>query len=76
MELWGGHDNMTKLEVKVFPFNWFKRKPKKVRVYIKFVPYDIANDLIKNGWTLAKEEDRNHCIGWAWVELLQEEKKQ
>ena len=66
----------VKLEVKVFLFNWIKRKPKKVRVGIKFVPYNIADSLTKKGWTLAKEEDKNRVIGWVWIELLEEEKKQ
>ena len=63
----------------MFLFNWIKRKPKKVRTKFSLVSYTKAETLLKEGWTIAPEEDYN-CNGaitrMVFLELLEEEKKQ
>ena len=44
----------------------------KTRKELKFVSYSDAEELIKNSWTIAKEEDSNHQIGFVYLELLEE----
>lgn len=41
------------------------------RLELKFVPYYDAEELLKDGWTLAKEEDNNTVLGWVWLEKLE-----
>ena len=51
------------------------RPPKRKRLELKFLSYADADKLIRetNGaWTIAKEEDGNRCIGWVYLELLEE----
>lgn len=33
-----------------------------------FVPYAEGEKLLRDGWTLAPEEDRNKIIGWVFLE--------
>ena len=42
----------------------------KVRLDLKLVSYTEAEDLLKKGYTLAKEEDTNHIFGMVYLELL------
>lgn len=52
--------------------NWIKRlfiKPK--RLDLCFVSYAESDKLIREGWTVAKEEDNNESIGYVWLELLE-----
>lgn len=44
----------------------------KIRVDFRYVDYTTGDKLIKEGWTIAKEEDRNHTIGMVYLELLQD----
>jgi hypothetical protein len=43
----------------------------KPRISLVFVTYGEAESLIKNGYTIAKEEDNNHKLGWVYLELLE-----
>lgn len=48
---------------------------KRKRLELRFLSYPEADKLIRetNGaWTIAKEEDKNHCIGWVYLERLEE----
>jgi len=54
-------------------FKWFRRKPKKIRLCLRYVSYDEAETYLKFGWTIAPEEDRNINIGMVYLELLKEE---
>lgn len=52
---------------------WFWLFPKhKIRKNYVCCEYRIAEDLLKKGWTLAKEEDNNHKFGFVCLELLEE----
>ena len=44
---------------------------KKRRVGLILVPYAQADALIKEGWTIAKEEDNNRKIGIVYLEKLE-----
>ncbi len=48
-------------------------KPK-VRQDLKLVSYSEAEELLKSGYTLAKEEDTNHVFGMVYLELLGDKK--
>jgi len=41
------------------------------RINYVFVTYSIGDELIKKGWTIAKEEDNNHTFGMVCLELLE-----
>lgn len=45
---------------------------KKIRKDLKFVSYSSADTYLKNGYTLAKEEDTNKVYGWVYLELLED----
>ena len=47
----------------------FKRKPK--RIELKFVDYREGDRLIREGWSLAPEEDDNKVFGMVFVEKLE-----
>jgi hypothetical protein len=50
---------------------WIKRLLGiKTREALRFVTYAEADALIKQGWTIAKEEDTNHIPGMVYLELL------
>jgi len=53
---------------KIFSFLFRKRRK---RINYVFVSYAIGEELIKKGWTLAKEEDKNHVFGMVCLELLE-----
>ncbi|MEQ1862807.1 MAG: hypothetical protein ABMA13_23035 [Chthoniobacteraceae bacterium] len=44
------------------------------RIEVRFVPYHVGEKLIREGWSLAKEEDTNHVFGWVWLEKLEDER--
>ena len=44
--------------------------PKPKRLELKLATYSEAEGLLKQGWTLAPEEDRNHAIGLVYLERL------
>lgn len=49
--------------------------PKRKRLELRYLSYSEADKLIRetNGaWTISKEEDSNRCIGWVYLELLEE----
>lgn len=46
-------------------------RPKMRRVEVRFVPYSEGAKLVKQGWTLAPEEDRNRKVGWVFLEKLE-----
>ncbi len=50
-------------------FVGLRSKPK--RLGLQFVTYAQGDRMIRNGWTLAPEEDRNRSIGMVWLELLE-----
>lgn len=57
-------------------FNWLKTllgiKPKGKRLYLRFVSYLQAEELMQKGWTLAQEEeDTNKVVGMVYLELLE-----
>ena len=55
---------------------WFLGlKPKLKRLELRCVPYHEAGDLLHEGWTIAREEDRNRRIGWVYLERLESERK-
>ncbi len=58
--------------------SWFKSLfEKRKRIELRFLSYSQADELIKetNGaWTIAKEEDSNHLLGWVYLELLEQKK--
>lgn len=42
------------------------------RTGLRFVPYwPDAALLVRDGWTVAREEDRNRQLGWVWLERLE-----
>jgi len=48
--------------------------PKHKRLELRFVTYTEGDKLIRktNGeWTIAKEENNNRCIGWVYLERLE-----
>lgn len=47
----------------------FRPKPK--RIDFAFVTYEVAEGLLKEGWSIAPEEDRNHRVGMVFLEKLQ-----
>lgn len=50
-------------------------QPPRKRLELRFLSYADADKLIRetNGaWTIAKEEDNNRCIGWVYLERLEE----
>lgn len=47
----------------------FRPKPK--RIDFAFVTYEVAEGLLKEGWSIAPEEDRNHHLGMVFLEKLQ-----
>jgi hypothetical protein len=49
----------------------FFRK-RKVRKDLVFVSYGHAEELLKQGYTIAREEDHNHVLGFVYLELLVE----
>jgi hypothetical protein len=51
-------------------------RKKKIRTGLKFVDYSEGDKLVKQGWTIAKEEDRNNIIGMVYLELLQDKPTQ
>jgi len=51
---------------------FFRKRKKKVRVALACVPYSVGDKLVKEGWTIAKEEDNNHVIGIVYLELLKD----
>lgn len=58
--------------------NWLKslfvKKPKGKRLYLRFVSYLQAEELMQKGWTIAKEEDKNRVVGMVYLELLEKPK--
>ena len=44
--------------------------PKPKRLELKLATYSEAEGLLKQGWTLAPEEDHNHAIGLVYLERL------
>ena len=50
-------------------FVGLRSKPK--RLGLQFVLYSQAARMIRNGWTIAPEDDRNRSIGMVWLELLE-----
>jgi len=44
----------------------------KRRKEVRFTTYEKADKLCRKGWVIAKEEDKNHTIGWVWIELLED----
>jgi len=46
----------------------FASKPK--RLELKLATYSEAEGLLKQGWTLAPEEDRNRAFGLVYLERL------
>lgn len=45
-------------------------KPK--RLELRCVSYIKGNELLRQGWTIAPEEDHNRIIGTVWLERLEE----
>jgi hypothetical protein len=41
------------------------------RINYVYVSYAIGEELVKKGWTIAKEEDNNHAFGMVCLELLE-----
>ena len=54
----------------MFLFKLFRKK--KVRVGFKFVDYSEGDKLVREGWTIAKEEDTNRVCGMVYLELLED----
>ena len=54
-------------------FKWIRNifNPPK-RLSLQAVAWVNADIYIKQGWTIAKEENNNHQIGVVWLELLEE----
>jgi hypothetical protein len=53
-------------------FKWILSKfIKKKRTKFVYVDYLKANDLIKQGWSIAKEEDNNSVLGKIYLEFLE-----
>jgi hypothetical protein len=52
---------------------WLRKlfAPKPKRIGFRLVRYDIADGLLKQGWTIAKEEDTNREYGFVYLELLE-----
>lgn len=50
----------------------FAPKKKMRRVALKFVSYYEGDKLIKEGWTLPKEENTNRVLGMVFLEKLEE----
>lgn len=48
----------------------FKRTPPRKRIESRLVSYEEAEKLLKEGWTIAPEEDHNHNIGIVYLERL------
>ena len=46
-------------------------RPKARRIAVRFVTYTEGDSLVREGWTIAPEEDGNHFIGKVWLELLE-----
>lgn len=46
--------------------------PKRKRIELRLVCYEEADKLIRDGWRIASEEDRNRRIGWVYLERLEE----
>lgn len=57
--------------------NWFTRlvryffPVKRKRLELRCVTYLEGEKLTREGWTIAKEEDRNRHIGWVYLERLE-----
>ena len=49
------------------------RKPSKNRIEVRYLPYDVADALMKHekGWQIAPEEDTNTRLGWVWLEKVE-----
>ena len=55
---------------------WWKRllRPKPKRLELRYLSYTEADKLIREtsgAWTIAKEEDTNHVLGWVYLERLE-----
>lgn len=53
-------------------FSWIQKlfnKPK--RLELRYVTWTEAGRLLHEGWTVAKEEDYNHRLGWIYLERLE-----
>jgi hypothetical protein len=48
---------------------WFR--PKGKRVDLRFVNYTEGDKLVREGWTIAPEEDNNRQIGMVYLEKLE-----
>jgi hypothetical protein len=48
---------------------FFPPRPK--RLELRFVTYAEGDKLVREGWAIAKEEDRNRLIGWVYLERLE-----
>ncbi len=47
-------------------------RPKPKRLELRFVPYYPEGDrLVREGWTIAKEEDNNRMYGFVYLERLE-----
>jgi hypothetical protein len=53
-----------------FRFTHFEIKPK--RIGFVLVPHELANGLMKDGWTIAPEEDSNRRAGMVFLEKLEQ----
>ena len=52
----------------------FGRFTRPKRLDLRFVTWTEGEKLLHEGWTIAKEEDKNNAIGWVWLELLERTK--
>ena len=49
----------------------FTPKPKPKRLELRFVNYTEGDRLVREGWTIAREEDNNHAFGMVYLERLE-----
>lgn len=56
--------------------NLFRRKPKPRRLDLRCVDYTEGDKLVREGWTIAPEEDRNTVFGMVWLERLEDREAQ
>jgi len=53
----------------------FLFRPKPKRIELRFVNYAEGDKLVREGWTIANEEDANRVFGMVYVERLEKERK-
>lgn len=49
----------------------FRLKPNPRRLELRYVNYKEGDRLVREGWTIAPEEDNNRSIGMVYLERLE-----